>query len=243
MPTTGATYIDTIFASSGTATQVPDAVQGDGSISFTQGYGPNYELAQGVPGSLNVELAEFNYLMNLITKILQTYQQQTVAPWITHAENGGSAFPYAKNALVFYTDGKIYQSLVNSNTTDPVNDSVHWKTFSSYSQIPIAGVQVLNSTTDKSAWTELDISSAVPANATSCSGYLSTQGAHPTTAIEIASDSSGSGIYYFGNSSTSTSAGAPFSNLLLPTPQKLYYISNTSSGTGTYVIFISGYTV
>ena len=126
MPTTGATYIDTIFASSGTATQVPDAVQGDGSISFTQGYGPNYELAQGVPGSLNVELAEFNYLMNLITKILQTYQQQTVAPWITHAENGGSAFSYSKYAQVLYTDGHIYESLVNTNTTDPINDGVNW---------------------------------------------------------------------------------------------------------------------
>ena len=125
MPITG-TYIDEVFAASGTVTTVPDAVQSDGSVSFTQGYGANYTLPQSNPSCLNVELGKMNYLFNLITTILQQYQQQTVAPWITHAQNGGSAFSYAKNALVLYTDGNIYQSLVATNTTDPTNDGINW---------------------------------------------------------------------------------------------------------------------
>ena len=133
MPITG-TYIDIPFASSGSVTAVPDAVQGDGSVSFTQGYGPNYELPQGSPGALNVENVKMNYLFNLLTTTTQNWQQFTTASWITHAENGGSAFSYAKYALVLYTDGHVYESLVGSNTTDPVNDGINWTIVDSSNQ-------------------------------------------------------------------------------------------------------------
>ena len=125
MPITG-TYIDIPFASSGSVTPIPDGIQGDGSVSFTQGYGPNYVLPQGSPGALNVENVKMNYLFNLLTTTTQQWQQFTTAPWITHAQNGGSAFSYSKYATVLYTDGHVYESLVNTNTTDPVNDGVHW---------------------------------------------------------------------------------------------------------------------
>ena len=126
MPIAG-TYIDVPFATAGTTTPVvPDAIQPSGAVSFEQGYGADYLLAYGNPAALFPQNNEFNYLFNLITTILQTHQQQTVAPWITHAENGGSAFPYNQYALVLYTDGHIYESLINSNTTDPVNDGINW---------------------------------------------------------------------------------------------------------------------
>lgn len=126
MPITG-NYIDIPFGTAGTITTVPDGIQVDGSISFTQGWGPNYLLPQSNPSALNVDNGTMNYLFNLLTTTTQQWQQFTTAPWITHAENGGSAFPYAKYATVLYTDGHVYESLVANNTTDPTNDGVHWK--------------------------------------------------------------------------------------------------------------------
>ena len=128
MPVTGQTYIDVAFASSGSTTQVPDAIQGDGSVSFTVGYGANYTLAQGSPGSLNVEEVKMNYLLNLITTVLQTYQQQTIAPWIpSAATSNGSPYPYSQYSLTRFTNGIAYISLVNSNTVLPGSDSTKWQ--------------------------------------------------------------------------------------------------------------------
>lgn len=127
MPVTSQTYIDIPFAASGSVTQVPDAVQGDGSVSFSQGYGANYTLAQGSPGSLNVEEVKMNYLFNLITTVLQKYQQQTIAPWIPTAANNGTPYPYSQYSLVMYTNGIAYISLVNSNTVLPGSDSTKWQ--------------------------------------------------------------------------------------------------------------------
>ena len=127
MPVTaGALYIDTVFASAGTVTAIPDLSQTDGSVSFAQGYGPNYELPQGYPNYQDIGRGDFNYLFNLITSILQAYQQNTWTPWITHAENGGSAFTYGQFAVCQFTDGHVYESLIASNNVDPVNDGVHW---------------------------------------------------------------------------------------------------------------------
>ena len=104
-------------------TQVPDPAQGDGSVSFYAGYGANYTLAQGSPGSLNVEEVKMNYLFNLITTVVQTYQQQTIAPWIPTAANNGTPYPYSQYSLAMYTNGIAYISLVNSNTVLPGSDS------------------------------------------------------------------------------------------------------------------------
>ena len=128
MPVTaGALYIDTVFASAGTVTAIPDLSQTDGSVSFAQGYGPNYELPQGYPNYQDIGRGDFNYLFNLITSILQAYQQNTWTPWITHAENGGSAFTYGQFAVCQFTDGHVYESLIASNNVDPVNDGVNWQ--------------------------------------------------------------------------------------------------------------------
>lgn len=127
MPVTSQTYIDIPFAASGSVTAVPDPVQGDGSVSFSQGYSANYTLAQGSPGSLNVEEVKMNYLFNLITKVLQTHQQQTIAPWIPTAANNGTPYPYSQYSLAMYTNGIAYISLVNANTVLPGSDSTKWQ--------------------------------------------------------------------------------------------------------------------
>lgn len=116
------TYIDTPFAASGDVTTIPDTVQPDGSISFPQGYGPNYELPQSNPAVLNVERRDMNYLFNLITLNVQQYQQHGIPNFITTADNNGTPFPYSKYAVVLYDPGsgkQAYQSIVNSNVDLP----------------------------------------------------------------------------------------------------------------------------
>lgn len=117
-------YIDTPFAVDGDLTPVPDSVQPDGSISFPQGYGPNYSLdPESNPTALLIERTKFNYLMNFITTQLQQYQQHATPDFITDTENGGSAYSYSNYDRVRYDPGTghpvVYQSLKDSNTDLP----------------------------------------------------------------------------------------------------------------------------
>jgi len=118
-------YILYPFAYAGDLTSVPTTVQVDGSISYPQGYGPNYELDPTTnPSALDVERRKMNQLLNDITTVIQQYQQFSVPDFITSAMNGGTAFSYSKDARVRYS-GLVYVSLVNSNTTDPTN-TTNW---------------------------------------------------------------------------------------------------------------------
>ena len=121
MPVLG--YIDTVFGVSGDLTAVPDATQGDGTVSYTQGYPVGYETAPGSPGALPIERGKMNQLFNTITSILQQYQQQATPPFITTTMNGGSPYSYSEFNRVFHS-GVVYQSLVNSNTDTP--PSANW---------------------------------------------------------------------------------------------------------------------
>lgn len=122
-------YMRYPFAYAGDLTAVPQTVQVDGSISYPQGYGPNYELDPTVnPSSLEIERKKMNNLFNDITTILQQYQQFSVPEFITSAMNGGTAFSYSKGVRVRFDPGtgtSVYVSLVDSNTTDPTN-TTNW---------------------------------------------------------------------------------------------------------------------
>lgn len=115
-------YFDTIFASSGDLTTVPDAVQPDGSVSYTQGYGIDYSLAVGVVGRLTIERTKMNQLFYDITSALQQYQQHGTPPFITSTMNGGTPYSYSKYDRALYL-GVAYRSLVDSNTTTPPSSS------------------------------------------------------------------------------------------------------------------------
>lgn len=108
------------FASSGDVTAIPDAVQGDGSVSYPQGYGPDYALDPATqPAALNIERDKANQLYLDITKALQWLQAGNTPQWISAADNGGVSYAYAANAIVLYTDGWRYQSLIAANTDTP----------------------------------------------------------------------------------------------------------------------------
>lgn len=121
-------YFKTPFASSGDVTVIPELVQPDGSVSYTQGYGPNYQADPGSdPDALDIERDKMNDLFLVITAALQQYQQHGTPDFITSADNGGSPYSYAKYARVLYDDSgiKAYQSLEDANTALPT-DNTKW---------------------------------------------------------------------------------------------------------------------
>lgn len=113
------------FAESGDKTAVPDATQGDGSVSYNQGYGPDYQLPKTNPAAKDIPRNSDNQLKYDVTKALQEYQTNGVPDWITAAQNGGTAYPYPIGARVRYTDNVVYISQVAANTATP-GASTNW---------------------------------------------------------------------------------------------------------------------
>jgi hypothetical protein len=122
-------YIRFPFSVSGDRTAVPFDVQGDGSVSYTEGYGDDYELPTSNPSSLPIGREKFNGLMYDITLNIQQYQQLGVPAFISSSDNGGSSFGYSAEAVVRYNNER-YVSLTDSNTALPT-DSTFWRKLSS----------------------------------------------------------------------------------------------------------------
>ncbi|MBJ8796694.1 hypothetical protein I5398_11705 [Citrobacter freundii] len=111
-------FIKVPFASSGDKSAVPDTDAG-GGVNMTQGYGQAYSLDPATdPSAKRIERDKMNWLFNRITQAINEIQSGGVAPFITSADNGGSAFSYGKGALVSLGE-VVYQSLVASNTSTP----------------------------------------------------------------------------------------------------------------------------
>lgn len=107
------------WATAGDKTAIPDTTQVSGAVSYQQGYGPQYELAQSDPSSRDIERDKNNQLHGDITTALQEYQINGVPDWIVAAQNGGAAFPYAFLSRVRYSDGLVYVSAVAGNISTP----------------------------------------------------------------------------------------------------------------------------
>lgn len=108
------------FAVDGDLTAIPETVQGDGSVSYQEGFGPDYALEYGVnPDALPVPRTKSNQLYNDITTAIQQIQQNGFNLWISSADNGGSPYAYGIGTIVYYTDGNFYQTNVDANVTTP----------------------------------------------------------------------------------------------------------------------------
>lgn len=113
------------FATSGDKTAIPDAADPGGNVSYTQGYGFDYQRAKTDPLSKNIERDKMNDLFFDMTNELRILQSQGVPDFIDPTLNDGAPYSYSQNALVRYTDGAVYMSLVNANTADPT-DPTKW---------------------------------------------------------------------------------------------------------------------
>lgn len=101
------------FATQGDRTAVPDDVQADGSLSYTQGYGYDYERDQATdPAAKDIEREKMNSLFHDITGAVGEIQAFGMPVW---AEEGK---PYAVRSIVYHNK-KAWQSKIENNNTEP----------------------------------------------------------------------------------------------------------------------------
>lgn len=116
-------FIKTPFASMGDRNDIPDAIQSTGDVSMTTGYGYDYERDQtSDENAKNIERQKMNWLFYIITQALNEYQSLGAPDFITPELNNGTAYGYKKSAIVRYNDS-LYISLVNDNTSLPIDDT------------------------------------------------------------------------------------------------------------------------
>lgn len=119
------TFIKTPFAISGDVVTIPDTVQSDGTVSFPQGFGPDYQADPSNPAVLYPERRVINEILLLLSANIQVLQTHGFPDYIPSAQNGGVAYPYDQNSCVRYSDGVVYYSLVGTNTALPT-DATKW---------------------------------------------------------------------------------------------------------------------
>jgi len=116
-------YFRIPFGFSGDRTSIPVTGSNSGPVNFQYGYGEPYSLPRSTdPAALTIPRVSFNQLLYNTTASIQQLQQYGFPYYITAADNGGTAFSYAKNVIVRYDNGTTeenYLSLVDSNTALP----------------------------------------------------------------------------------------------------------------------------
>lgn len=102
---------------------------------------------------------------------------------------------------------------------------------------------VLNTTAASSSFTALNVSAAIPLNATSAFGTAGLNSNAGALNMSIAADSSGvgSGLQQI-TASAVTNISSNF-NVLTPTAQRIYYTFTATGGSAVANIFIGGYTI
>jgi microcystin-dependent protein len=111
------------FAVEGDVTTVPQTTQPDGSISYQQGWGPDYvKNLLTDPTAKPMGRTSTNQVLFDITTLLQQYSQYGTPPFITSDQNLGTPFPYPQYARVYY-EGVVYENQVVDNIALPGTDS------------------------------------------------------------------------------------------------------------------------
>jgi hypothetical protein len=112
------------WAQNGDVTEIPNAADPSGYVSYSIGFGIDYQLELGTENAKNIERTKFNAALNDITLNLQDYQQYSTPEFIDTADNGGAAFAYDIWARCRYSNSGDapfvnYVSLVTNNTETP----------------------------------------------------------------------------------------------------------------------------
>ena len=116
------------FGVDGTLTAIPNPTQGSGSVSYQEGWGPDYALdLSGGPPALPIPRDQMNQLFYDITNAIQQYQTHAVPDFILASETtNGLPYPYDLYAQVRYDPGtgvQIWENQVSGNTTTPPDPS------------------------------------------------------------------------------------------------------------------------
>ncbi|OTA20381.1 phage tail protein [Xenorhabdus beddingii] len=103
----------TPFAAQGDRVSIPNEVQPDGSVSYTQGYGYDYERDQNTdPAAKDIEREKMNGIFHDITEAVGEIQTFGVAKWSVEAQ------PYPLRAVVYHNQ-KLWQSRIENNKEEP----------------------------------------------------------------------------------------------------------------------------
>lgn len=102
------------FAATGDKTAVPNTLQPDGTVSYAQGFGPDYELDKTLDpiNAKDVPRDQTNQIYFDLTDAVGEQQLYGVALW------GADRAPYPLNARVYHND-KLWRSNVINNSGEP----------------------------------------------------------------------------------------------------------------------------
>jgi len=115
-----AKFFKTPFALAGNKTTVPESVQPDGSISYTEGWGPDYELANTEPDYKPISREQTNQMFNDVTSALYEAQINGVSAW---SADGSGLYPIY--AIVRHND-LLWMSTAATNATEPGAVGATW---------------------------------------------------------------------------------------------------------------------
>lgn len=102
-------------------------------------------------------------------------------------------------------------------------------------------INVLTTATPQASYTLLSVAVCVPPNAISANGNLQVSSSSSSSlGLNVATDASGSGLYGLGANGVSVAGGFVID---ITTPQTIYYIALNSTGTPSFTISLSGYTI
>lgn len=134
----GQHFFQVPFAASGDKTAIPVPAQGSGAVSFTEGWGFDYERDPATdPDAKRIPRDQTNQLMWAITDNLRQYQLTGFPEYVTAAQNGGVAVSYALGAYVRYETAPgvwgVFASTVDANTALPT-DATKWRAVDAFNQ-------------------------------------------------------------------------------------------------------------
>lgn len=176
------------FATTGDKTAVPDAVDSNGNVSYSQGYGFDYQRQKTDPAAKNIERDKMNQILFDITTAIAELQSKGGADFITSALNGGTAYSYGQNAIVNY-GGAWYISLVAANTALPT-DATKWALLPTPALLQQAAFMSANAggTVDAITAAFTPAIAALPAAPGTLSVFVRAAGANTTTTPTFKAD-------------------------------------------------------
>ena len=116
-------YFKIPFALSGERVTIPELQQSGGEVSYTIGYGNNYQLPLTTAGALAIERTKMNELFYEITLALAELRKRAWPEYISPTDNGGTTYTYQRNDIVQYYPSAgppiYYRSILDNNRTVP----------------------------------------------------------------------------------------------------------------------------
>lgn len=115
-------FIRVPFATTGDRVAIPDVVEGDGSISWPQGFGPKYALDPTDPDALRVPRGETNQYLYDLSANVRAWQVGGFPEWITSAQNGGTPVSYPLASYCRHNGSgtwRVYRAKINNASLEP----------------------------------------------------------------------------------------------------------------------------